>query len=90
MWVRAVPFAVTWFAAMLFLFGCFARIDVVYGNIVQSTRGLMSIGLGALVAAAGFERLERRVDRGVLLRRLGAALLMTGAIVLFYQSQQVN
>jgi drug/metabolite transporter (DMT)-like permease len=86
-WLRAVPFAVTWYGAMLFLFGCFASIGVVYGNIVQSTRGLMSIGLGAAMAAAGFVRLERHVSRDVLFRRLGAALLMTGAIALFYQGR---
>jgi len=83
MWLKATPFAVTWFVAMIFLFACFGLIDVVYGNIVQSTRGLISILFGAALAARGYERLEQKVDTGVLVRRIGAALLMTGAIVLF-------
>jgi drug/metabolite transporter (DMT)-like permease len=83
-WLGAAPFAVAWFTAMLFLFACFAAIGVVYGNIVQSTRGVLSVALGSAVAAAGFVHLEERVSRGLLIRRLTAALLMALAIALFH------
>jgi len=83
-WANAAPFAVTWLVAMLLLYACFGRIGVVYGNIVQSSRGLISIGLGWLVAAAGHVVLEQRVSGGVFVQRAAAAGLMTGAIALFY------
>jgi len=86
MWLHAVPFALAWMAAMLCLFACFASIGVVFGNIVQSTRGLLSIALGALIARAGYTHLERIVPRKVLLRRGCAAILMVVAIALFSRS----
>ncbi len=83
-WKWAAPFAAAWLTAMVFLFACFAGIGVVYGNIVQSTRGLISILLGAHIASLGFEHLEKRIAHTVLLKRIAAAALMTGAIALFY------
>ncbi len=82
-WGYSLPFALSWMAAMVFLFACFAHIGVVFGNIIQSTRGLLSIGLGVWISQIGFERLEPRVNRGVFLRRLLAATLMTGAVILY-------
>ena len=82
-WAQAMPFAVAWFVAMLLLYACFAEIGVVYGNIVQSTRGVLSIVMGSLVAAYGWRHLEERVPRGLLIRRILAAGLITAAIALF-------
>ncbi len=82
-WLGAMPFAIAWFIAMLFLFACFAAIGVVYGNIVQATRGIISVALGAMVAVAGLHHLEERVSRGLLARRIMAAMLMAAAIALF-------
>lgn len=83
-WFEAVPYSVAWFLGMLFLFGCFGQIDVVFGNVIQASRGVISILFGVGLAKAGLTALEQRVSRGVLLRRIGAALLMIGAIALFY------
>jgi drug/metabolite transporter (DMT)-like permease len=83
-WLDAAPYALSWFAAMVFLFACFGTIGVVFGNIVQSSRGLISIGLGAVIARLGMLHLETRAGPGLLARRIGAALLMTAAIVVFY------
>jgi hypothetical protein len=55
----------------------------VFGNIMQSTRGVMSVAIGAALAHLGWHELEQRVDRATLLRRLAAALLMTAAIALY-------
>ncbi|MBD3317413.1 MAG: EamA family transporter [Chitinivibrionales bacterium] len=84
MWVHAVPYALSWFAGMFFLFGTFATIGVVYGNIVQSSRGLISIVLGVVVARAGFVTVEQHAGAGTTIRRTTAAILMITAIVLFY------
>ena len=68
---------------MLLLFGCFQAVDVVFGNILQSTRGLISIVLGAGLAGAGMVHLEKKVSRGVFWRHMAAAMLMSAAIVLY-------
>lgn len=85
-WLYSLPFALTWLCAMFFLFSCFALIGVVFGNIIQSTRGIMSIGMGYLLANVGFERLEPKTTRTALVRRAAAAILMTGSVALFYWS----
>jgi drug/metabolite transporter (DMT)-like permease len=84
MWsAYALPFGLTWLAAMLFLSACFGMIGIVHGNIAQSFRGLISIGIGYLVARAGLVEIEERVSRGTLLRRVAAALLMVLSVALF-------
>ena len=82
-WKYALPFAAAWLLAMFFLFVCFGLIGPVYGNILQSTRGIISIVAGAWLARSGMEHLEQKVSRWVLIRRVGAAVLMCVAIWLF-------
>jgi drug/metabolite transporter (DMT)-like permease len=83
LWAMAVPYALFWFTSMFFLYVSFDRIGVVFGNIIQSTRGLMAIGLGLLVGRLGMIDLETRIGHRVAARRLAGAALMTAAI-LFY------
>jgi len=83
-WLQAAPFAGAWLIAMLCLFACFGSIGVVFGNIVQSTRGLISIALGAAIAGAGLHDIEAHVDAAVQRRRILAALMMLAAIALFH------
>lgn len=83
-WLRwAAPYAAVWFVAMMALYACFATCGIVLGNIVQNTRGLLSIALGWAVARAGRTDLEERVSRAVLVRRVVAAALLLGAIALY-------
>jgi len=82
-WRTVTPFAFFWLLAMLFLFACFSSIGTVNGNIIQSTRGLFAILIGALLAKAGFTELEEKVTRAVFFRRLLAAFMMIAAIVSF-------
>ena len=89
-WVQAAPVAATWLVAMVLLFACFKYIGVVRGNIVQSTRGIISILIGSLLARRGLVHLEQRVGAGVLGRRLAAATLMCVAIALFVLESGVN
>ncbi len=83
-WKAAFPFAFFWFVGMLFLFSCFGSIGVVFGNIVQSTRGIISILMGSLIALKGYEHLEEKVSVKITLFRVCAACLMMSAIGLFY------
>ena len=85
MFKDVLPFAVFWYAAMFFLFGCFGTIGIMYGNIIQSTRGIISVIIAAVISTIiGFQHLEKKVTKMVLLRRITAAILMTTAIALFY------
>lgn len=82
-WVAAARYAAMWLAGMAGLYTCFGIVGVVFGNILQSTRGMMSIAIGAALAHAGWHDLETRVDRRTLISRLVAAALMTIAIALY-------
>lgn len=82
-WRQALPYAAIWLASMIALYGAFARLGTVLGAILQSTRGLIAIGLGVALAAAGFEHLEQRVAPGVLVRRGLAAAAMIFAVWLY-------
>ena len=82
-WVAAAQYASAWLVSMVGLYCCFGLVGVVFGNILQSTRGVMSVAIGAALAHLGWHELEQRVDRATLLRRLAAALLMTAAIALY-------
>jgi len=53
---------------------------------MQSTRGIMSVILGAILSGQGWHQLESRVERHVFFRRLIAALCMTTAVALYVVS----
>lgn len=83
-WFRHIlPYSLVWLGAMCVLFIAFDRLGLVHGTIVQSTRGLISIALGFLLARLGFSSLEKRLPPKTQLLRLAAGLLMFLAIVLF-------
>lgn len=87
-WKASFPFALFWYTGILFLFACFGSIGVVFGNIVQSTRGVISILMGSYVAARGYEHIEEKVGPRVVIVRLCAGILMIAAIALFYAGQK--
>jgi hypothetical protein len=82
-WVAAAPYAAAWLGAMMLLFACFAVVGVVLGNILQSTRGIISIVLGAAVSKLGHVHIERHVPRAVFWRRMAAAAMMLAAIAMY-------
>jgi drug/metabolite transporter (DMT)-like permease len=82
-WTSAAVYSTTWLLSMVGLYVCFGLVGVIFGNILQSTRGIMSVVLGAGLAHLGWHELEQRVDRATLVRRLAAAALMTAAIALY-------
>jgi len=79
----ALAYSAAWLASMVALYVCFALVGAVFGTILQSTRGLFSVVLGALLAHRGWHELEPPVERGAFLRRLAAAAFMTAAIALY-------
>jgi hypothetical protein len=82
-WIAGTCYAAAWLVGMVGLYTCFGTVGAVFGNILQSTRGLIAIVIGAILAHRGRHDLEAHVDRATLLRRLAAAALMTAAIALY-------
>ena len=82
-WRGAIPFGLTWFIAMLFLYASFGLLDVLFGNILQSTRGLMSVALGSLLIWRGLLHLEPAAGKGVFIKRILSAALMFVAVMLY-------
>ena len=82
----ALPFSICWFAGMLCLFGCFGSIGPIFGNIIQSSRGIISVIIGYIVAKAGHQHLETTTAKHLILRRIIAAILMILAMALFSYS----
>ena len=79
----ALPFACFWFAGMLCLFGCFGSIGPVFGNIIQSSRGIISVIIGFAVAKAGHHHLESTTAGHLVIKRIIAAILMLLAVAMF-------
>jgi len=84
----ALPYSLAWISAMAVLFACFTLIGVVFGNMIQSTRALLSVLLGLAVTRAGYLKIENLHSRAVFYSRLGGAALMTGAILLFFYTRR--
>ena len=82
-WKAALPVSVTWLMAMVCLFATFRLVGVVFGNIVQSTRGVLSILMGVLIARLGHLHLESTVPASVFWRRVAAAAMMTAAVAMY-------
>jgi len=87
MWKRALPFTLSWYIAAILLFAAFGSIGVVFGNIIQSTRGIISIVIGVIVSFLGHTKIEKKAPLSLIVRRGAAALLMSAAIGLFYLNQ---
>ncbi len=79
----ALPYSVLWFAAMLILFASFGIVGVVFGSIIQASRGVVSVIIGILLARTGYVAVEPDVPVRVWVRRAVMAALMVAAIGLY-------
>lgn len=77
------PYAICWFASLLFLYDCFGNLGVLFGTILQSARGLISVLIGVLLLKFGLDQYEPRVSRSAWVRRFIMAILMIGAMTLY-------
>lgn len=83
-WLAALPYALSWLASMTFFYIAIALIDVVFTIIIQSSRGIISVVMGVMVASyLGMEHLETKHERGVVVRRAFAAVMMAVAISVY-------
>jgi len=82
-WKDALPFALTWFAAMLLLFYAFSAVDILLTTILQCTRGFLTIVLAYVVMHWGHHHIEPKMPRWILVQRLAAGVLMFVGISLY-------
>ncbi|MEK6796174.1 MAG: hypothetical protein AABZ39_15450 [Spirochaetota bacterium] len=85
--VLALPYSAAWLAAMVCLFACFNTIGVVFGNMLQSTRAILSVLIGILVTRLGFLALEDLRSKRIITYRFVGASVITAAIMLFVRSR---
>ena len=77
------PFAFFWYSAMISIYFCYGELGPVFGNVVQSTRAVISVGIAFLACRLLKIGAEQNVSAALWLRRLLAAALMTGGIILY-------
>ena len=79
----AIPFSLLWLFSQMTLLICFGFIGPVFGNVIQSIRGIFSVVFGVTACKLGFDVMENAASKKVWLRRALAALLMIGGIACF-------
>ena len=79
----ALPYAGSWYLAMILIYLCYSTLGPVYGNIIQASRGIISVLLGLWLLHLGFKDLEPRVDRKAWMRRFLMAIVMIVAMFLY-------
>ena len=80
---KAMPYAVLWLCSQVLLFGCFATLLPVFGNVILATRGIFSVFAGMLLPRFGLGALDSQIPLSLWMRRVAAALMMLGAITLY-------
>ena len=81
--VGALPQGVCWTISMWGLYVCFGLLGAAFGNVIQASRGVVSLVLGIVLSYFAVNGLEQKQSWQVWLRKALAAILMFGAIVLY-------
>lgn len=84
-WLRYVlPYSLVWMVSLVLLFVSFSSCGVLPATMAQSTRALISVFLGWVLARqSGFTDIEKKISKGVFLKRILAAILIFTAITLY-------
>ncbi|MCP3968133.1 MAG: EamA family transporter [Lentisphaerae bacterium] len=85
----ALPFSFAWLTAMVLLFSCIGQVGPLYGNILQSSRGVLGVLLGLIIAKFTSSELEKRLPRAVVVLRILAAVAITTAAVLYVIAEHI-
>ena len=80
---KALPQGVCWVFSMWGLYVCFGLLGAAFGNVVQASRGIISLILGIILSFFAIQGLEQKQSWVMWLRKAVAALMMFGAIVLY-------
>ncbi|MEM1446367.1 MAG: hypothetical protein AAGF84_09950 [Planctomycetota bacterium] len=82
-WRDALAYAGPWAVAMVTLYGTFALLGAVFGSVLQGTRALWSVLMGAWLGKVGDGTIETDHHRHVIAWRVLAAACMVTAVALF-------
>lgn len=85
-----IPYSILYFFSMIFLYTCFGFIGVVFGSIIQSGRGIVSVLLGIVLVHYGLDRNERRISLSKWIQRFVFAAVMLTAMLLYSLSASAN
>ncbi|MBR2723656.1 MAG: EamA family transporter [Lentisphaeria bacterium] len=78
----ALPYSLFYFLSMIFLYTSFGIIGVVFGSIIQSGRGIVSVLLGMILLHYGLDRNEQRISKAKWVQRfIFAALMLCGMLL---------
>jgi len=81
--VSALPYSISWLAAMILLFICFGTLGTVFANILQSGRVLVQVLLGSCVAYLGYAAIEPKALKHQWLCRGLAACMIIAAVAIY-------
>ena len=87
-WKLSLPFSALWLIAVLTLYISIGILGPVFAIILQSSRGLMSVVLGALLAHHGWAAVEAKLPRKIFIQRIAAAGLMIAAVALYVSARK--
>ena len=79
----AFPQAICWVVSMWGLYVCFGLLGAAFGNVIQASRGVISLVMGIVLSYFAIQGLEQKQSALVWVRKAVAAILMFGAIVLY-------
>ena len=79
----ATPYGVLYFFSQVALFVSFGLVGPVFANVVQSSRGMISVAIGVLLCQLGFSSLDVKGDRKLWIRRFICSGIMTAAIIIY-------
>ena len=77
------PFGVLYFFSQVALFVSFGLIGPVFANVIQSSRGIISVIIAIMLCRFGWGSLDAHGSRGLWIRRIICAIVMSTAIVLY-------
>lgn len=78
-----LPYSLLYFLSMIFLYTSFGFIGVVYGSIIQSGRGILSVLLAIVLVHYQLDRNERPVGAGKWIQRFVFAAVMVTAMLMY-------
>lgn len=80
---KVFPYAALWLISQMTLLCCYAFLQPVFGNVILSTRGIFSVIAGILLSYFGLSALDSQIPVRLWLRRIIAAIVMLGAIIMY-------
>ncbi|MBE6379929.1 MAG: hypothetical protein E7047_03275 [Lentisphaerae bacterium] len=79
----ALPQGLCWVVSMWGLYICFGLVGAAFGNVLQASRGIISLVIGIILSYFAMQSLEKKQSADQWVRKAVAALIMFGSIMLY-------